>query len=37
MISSSDMLDKIAKLTGMPVDNYILSEKQYKKLMNYKL
>ena len=36
-LDNGELFFKIAKLTGMPVDNYILSEKQYKKLMNYKL
>ena len=37
MIKSGKMLDKMVKLTGPPINNFILSDKQYKKLMNYKL
>ena len=37
MIGASDMVNKMTKLTKLPVDNYILSDSQYKKLMNYKL
>ena len=37
MIKSGKMLDKMVKLTGPPINNFIISDKQYKKLMNYKL